>query len=41
MYRLLIFLAGCAFGYVAGGFLDGHTDVLGDPDQFPGTRRMP
>ena len=25
MHRLLIFLAGCAFGYVIGGYVDGLT----------------
>ena len=41
MYRLLIFLTGCAFGYVAGGFLDAQTNVLGGSDQPPNTRSKP
>jgi hypothetical protein len=38
MHRLLIFLAGCAFGYVLGGYVDG---VTGDDEcaLIPGRKR--
>ena len=35
MHRILIFLAGCAFGYVLGGYVDGYTgdDLANAPDE--------